>query len=352
MSDPHEYKDPFMTFSTVWSVKTGPYAAYHIPGIAATKKDTLLAFIEARRIKSDWAAIDILVIRSTDHGRSWSEPVLTVDGTKEGVTMNNPVMIVGGDGILHFLYCREYAIDGNDVFYRRSLDDGLTWSKPAPITYATKPDYRNAFALGPGHSIATPDGVLLVPVWMVPKAAKADLHSHFPSETAVLYSVDNGETWKLSETIPFAPSVVSPNETTLALRSDGSVFFNVRCVQTGCRAVLVSPNGYSEFGSMTLRPDLPCPTCHGSSILYRHTGRPDTLLFVNPESRTKRENLVIKGSLDGGETWTLRRTITTGSASYSDIAVDSEGRILVLYTDGPTEEVTLAAFDYPTLLYR
>lgn len=347
-----EYQDPFMEFSTVWNTETGEYGGYHIPGIAATKKDTLLAFIEARRAKSDWAAIDILIIRSTDKGKTWSAPVLVLDGTTDGVTMNNPVMIVGNDGIIHLIYCCEYAIEGHDVYYRRSEDDGITWSEPKVITYATKEEYRNAFATGPGHSICTPDGTLIVPVWMVPKKAGAPVHSHYPSEAAVLYSRDNGETWEITENLKAEEGIDSPNEATCAVLSDGSILFNIRCVNAGYRAMMRSKTGYSGFSEIRLNQELICPTCHGSTILYHHEGHPDTLLFVNPESPDKRENLVIKGSLDGGVTWPIRRVITTGSASYSDIAVDSTGRIYILYVDAEISKATLVQFDFPVLLYR
>ncbi len=50
----------------------GGYALYHIPGITVTAKGTVLAWAEARRGRSDWTTIDILLRRSTDHGKSWS----------------------------------------------------------------------------------------------------------------------------------------------------------------------------------------------------------------------------------------------------------------------------------------
>ena len=50
------------------------YTLYHIPGILVTAKGSVLAWCEARKKGSDWDAIDILLRRSTDDGKTWSEP--------------------------------------------------------------------------------------------------------------------------------------------------------------------------------------------------------------------------------------------------------------------------------------
>ena len=50
------------------------YNLYHIPGIAVTAKGTILAWCEARKNAGhDWDDIDILLRRSTDDGKTWSE---------------------------------------------------------------------------------------------------------------------------------------------------------------------------------------------------------------------------------------------------------------------------------------
>src|SRR5262245_8700376 len=68
---------------------TGGYKLYRIPGIVVTKAGTVLAYCEARKTASDWATIDILLKRSTDGGKTWSEPtkIADVPGAKE----RNPI---------------------------------------------------------------------------------------------------------------------------------------------------------------------------------------------------------------------------------------------------------------------
>ncbi len=51
----------------------GGYATYRIPGIIVTTKGSMLAWCEARKSGGDWDDIDILMRRSTDGGKTWSE---------------------------------------------------------------------------------------------------------------------------------------------------------------------------------------------------------------------------------------------------------------------------------------
>ncbi len=322
----------------------GVYEKYRIPGIVATKKNTLLAYFEARSGSGDWSAMDIVLFRSTDCGESFSDSVCIAQGTKSGATLNNPVIVVGNDNTLFFLYCREYGIAERNggVFLRKSTDDGLTWSEERDITEYTLPEYRNAFATGPGHGICLENGTLIVPVWLVPKSAGAELTSHHPAEVRIFSSTDAGETWQLSEKVPDG-SISDPNETAAAICSDGSVLLNIRVPESGLRGVSRSANGISDYSDITLDNALKDPTCFGS--LTQHVfGGVHTILFVNCESTVLRTNLTVKGSTDDGKSWTSRGVIDSGLAGYSDIAVDGNGKIYVLYETKNCRTASLARF--------
>ena len=88
------------------------YAHCRIPGLIVSQKGTLLGCYECRRYSSDWADIDLKIIRSEDGGESWETALLIKSG---GNTMNNPVLIADGDTI-HFLYCENYV----RLFYCKS----------------------------------------------------------------------------------------------------------------------------------------------------------------------------------------------------------------------------------------
>lgn len=341
------------------------YTNYRIPGIVVTEKDTVIMYCEARKSTSDWGEIDILAFRSVDGGNSWDDPIVLAKGTDRELTMNNPVMIVGKDNVIHLLYCVNYGIctkcntsatssctHGSGVFYRKSIDDGENWSEPINISDSTAPDIRNVIATGPGHGIVLSNGTLIVPVWMVKKEEKSELESHRPSIVTTLYSTDNGNNWKLGEFVPNGVDdqvVPSPSETAIVECSDGSVLLNMRTNYGGYRAIARSQTGYSDWSKMKFDESLIDPTCMGSLFKYDIKGDPYTILFTNCENDSKRENLVLKGSVDNGKTWTMRKVIDSGAAGYSDIAVDSNGKIYIIYEVNAGETVNLTHLDYDDL---
>jgi len=306
------------------------YSNYRSPGTVITKTGTVLTYFEARRTAGDWAMMDILLCRSEDGGKTFSAPLTMAAGSDEFPTVNNPVCIVGNDGILHFIYCRNYSVGGGDVFCRRSSDDGRTWSEPVNIMASTMPEYHNAFAAGPCHGICKTDGTLLVPVWMVPKAAGESLTSHHPAVVSTLYSRDNGETWQLGEIIPPTDDCPDPNETQAAELSDGRIWLNCRCTGLGCRAVTVSDTGWNDWAPLQKEIRMTDPTCCGSVTTARYSGR-HILLTVNCDHAKKRENLTCRASLDDGKTWPYALVVEPGDAGYADIAAAPDGKVYVLY---------------------
>ncbi|MBQ7224819.1 MAG: gfo/Idh/MocA family oxidoreductase [Clostridia bacterium] len=66
------------------------YDHYRIPALVATKSGALLACYECRDSGSDWANIDIEIVRSEDGGRTWSQVDLIKNNQN---TLNNPTFI-------------------------------------------------------------------------------------------------------------------------------------------------------------------------------------------------------------------------------------------------------------------
>ncbi len=78
--------EPGIVKTDLFQVGDHGYNLYHIPGIAVTAKGTVLAWCEARKNAGrDWDDIDILLRRSTDDGKTWSEAkkIVQVDGPKK-----------------------------------------------------------------------------------------------------------------------------------------------------------------------------------------------------------------------------------------------------------------------------
>ncbi len=71
----------------------GGYHTYRIPALIVTSNQTLLAFCEGRKNSaSDTGDIDLLLKRSTDGGKTWSEPQVVWDDGPN--TCGNPCPVV------------------------------------------------------------------------------------------------------------------------------------------------------------------------------------------------------------------------------------------------------------------
>jgi len=345
----------------------GGYVQYRIPGIIATGKGTLLAYCEARKAASDWGHIDILVRRSTDGGKTWSEAKKLVDRPadarrseaaiarkqgKEGeITLNNPVMIADKSGAVHLVYCVEYG----RCFYARSDDDGQTFSAPTEITSAfekIRPQYAwKVLATGPGHGIQLSTGRLLIPVWL---SLGTEGNGHRPSCVSTLYSDDAGKTWQVGQIVCNDPKPKNPSETVAVELSDGSVMLNIRHEGPAkFRGVTTSPDGSKDWTPLRFDEALPEPVCFGT--LHRFSGGKsgqgkNLILFANPHNPTdrKRQNLSIKLSEDDGKTWTVNKVLEPGLSAYSDLTVGPDGKIHCFFERGVDGKayarLTLATF--------
>jgi sialidase-1 len=354
---------PFFETMDLFQAGEGGYALYHIPGVVVTARGTVLAWCEARKKGSDWDDIRILLRRSTDDGKTWSEPrsIAEVPGPKaknplalrlknvkpDDVTYNNPVLIAGRDGTVHMLFCLEYR----RAFYQRSTDDGLSWGTPVEIT-PTFESFRPAYdwkvlATGPNHGIELRTGRLVVPVWI---STGTGGNAHRPSVTATIYSDDRGTTWKVGEiAVPCTDDWINPNETVAIERADGRVMLNVRNEsKTHRRLVTTSKDGATGWSTPAFDDALLEPICMAGLVRYSSAGDgdKDRILFSNPHNLARadgkeepgknrdRKNVSVKLSYDEGQTWPVNKTIEPLWSAYSDLAVTHRGTILCFYGRG------------------
>lgn len=371
--------EPLLEKIDLFKSDSGGYKQYHIPGVLVTAKGTVLAWCEARKKGSDWDQIDILLRRSLDGGKTFSEAVRVADvpGPKQknpfalrvkGVdpndtTYNNPVLIAGRDGTVHMVFCLEYM----RCFYQRSTDDGVTWSQPVEIT-DTFAAFNSAYdwkvlATGPDHSIELRSGRLIVPVWL---STGTGGNAHRPSVTATVFSDDAGKTWRAGEiAVPCTDEWINPNETVAVELADGRVMLNVRSESTAHRRlVTVSKDGATGWSTPRFDEALLEPICMGGIVRYstEASGGKNRILFCNPHNLERangkaepgknrdRKNVSVKLSYDEGTTWAVNRSIEPGWSAYSDIGVTPDGTILCFYGRGEKagfagDRLTLARFN-------
>ncbi|MBE6633991.1 MAG: exo-alpha-sialidase [Ruminococcaceae bacterium] len=334
------------TNTVVWNPQSdnGKYPQHRIPGIVVTKKDTVIIYCEARtgdtshslKKAHDWCLMDIYIQRSEDGGKTFGEPIYITKGDRTTACVNNPVMIVGNDNTLHMLYCKNYSVEGGGMWYRKSTDDGLTWTPEREITGFAESVPHDCFAFGPTHGISTRNGVLMSPVWLVLKGTgrEGKVTDHGPSVGYVFYSKDNGETWQLSDR-----TNKNIGEMCIAELSDGSITLNSRA--TGYRKVTTSPNGINGWTTTYADEQLPDPACCGGMVAVDLPGLPYAHLFVNCANLTDRADVTLRVSFDDCVKWEQSIKIDEYFGGYCDVAVDSKGKVYVLYEKSMGVQVKL-----------
>jgi len=117
-------------------------------------------------------------------------------------------------------------------------------------------------------------------------------------------------------------------------------------------AVLLSDDGGITWTGQRFDETLIEPICQASIRRYSWGGDGDksVILFSNPASADKRENMTVRATHDEGNTWPTHRTLHEGPSAYSDLAGLEDGRTACLYEAGaesPYETITLARFGVP-----
>jgi sialidase-1 len=291
------------------------YTHYRIPGLVLTSAGTLLGCCECRRGGSDWAAIDLMIKRSTDYGESW-DTSLVIPGN--GETLNNPVLTVCKDKIL-FMYCKNYK----QLFICESEDDGKSFTSPKELkgVFEEYGSFCNAAAIGPGHGIIK-DGTVIIPVWFAYN--REDPKAHRPSFISTIYSKDNGASWHSGEIID-KEVLVNPSECASAVWQD-KVIISIRNENPEFRrAFSCSENGYEGWSAPKLYPNMPDPICQGSMT---YTEKAVYHINCASDKDYLRIKLTLKISDDCFKTY--KSILVDEQGGYADIAVHKD-TVYILY---------------------
>ena len=304
---------------------------FRIPAIITAPNGDLIACCDARRkSRADliWVRdIDIVIKRSSDNGKTWTDMEVVCD-FGDGRPASDPSFIV--DKTTGEIFCFYNFMDQDNapkefrLWYQSSKDNGKTWGKPRDITDdISHKDWKMDFKfITSGRGIQTQDGELLHTLVNL----KRGLH--------IFGSKDHGKTWG------YYPAPIKPaNESKIIQLADGNLMVNCRHNGKGQRYIHTS-NDHGKTWTGYKDMTLPDPGCNGAILRYtsiKDGYKKNRLLFVNASSVKGRKNLAVRISYDEGKTWSKGKVVDEGASAYSDITICKDGTIGILYEPGYKE---------------
>jgi len=215
----------------------------------------------------------------------------------------------------------------------KSTDDGRTWSEPINMTEMCKDAKWWLWAPAPGHGITLKDGTLVIPT-------QGRDENGLPFSN-ITYSKNGGETWITSNpashnTTECMAVELSNGGIMLNIRDNRN---GENKSETNGRAIMVTNDlGVTWTEHPTSHGALIEPRCMASIHRHDYIANAGTsksiLLFSNPNSKYERIKQTIKVSLDDGKSWSKEYWMELDEgrgAGYSCITSIDNDHIGILY---------------------
>lgn len=327
--------------------------AYRIPAMVIMPNGNIVTAIDRRWNNDGDLAnkIDIISNISEDGGYTWGEthPIAIASNASSGRGDCAMVVAPNGDIVAAFVgdngLWPSSASSPISSYISRSSDGGKTWT---PVVKGGQGDITKQiwgkdcggddtrlnstaafFGSGRGLCLTRQTG------------ANASKNGRIMFVTAInrggtlnnyiVYSDDNGLTWKVSE-----KAFSSGDEAKVAELSDGTVLISVR--RSGQRGYNRSTDGGETWGTQGTWSGLSVNACNGDILEYTAVSdgydRNRTLqsLPINDGSNGRKQVCVYL-SYDEGQTWTRKKQMFPGLAAYSTMVMLEDGTIAMYAED-------------------
>ena len=204
-----------------------------------------------------------------------------------------------------------------NVWYVRTSNGGLDWSKPVPIP-PTSGVYGSSLNTGITLKSGAHKGRL---VMCMRRICKNSCPGPWQSYTA--YSDDHGVTWHAS---PFLAE--GSTECQVTELSNSNVYMSIRPYKElqswshGKRVSAISTNGGATFGPIKIEQQLVnAGGVDGSVVTYYLDDTPTKTIFYSHPDARGRTNMTLYTSRDDAQTWTSTVNVYPGGAAYSSLAM-------------------------------
>ena len=270
------------------------------------KDGSLLLLYGAHSKPGDWDRGEIRQIRSRDGGKTWSQPETVFSDPKRSLFQCALARLPSGDlGLTHSSLA--HGQDAIKVF-RRSSDEGKTWSEPIVIN-----DKEYAYTTGPWDKLYVLESGRLIAILhcnLKPGAKKQG----GPLGSYTVSSDDDGKTWKRSPATDVLHVADNPHkghewgfwEPSLVEHAPGKLLMLGRTPTGWLWESRSADNGTTW--SAPVKTAVPNPVA--PPVLTRVPGTDTLVLIQNPDVDMQsgwhggpRRALAFRTSTDGGHTW-------------------------------------------------
>ncbi len=327
---------------------------WRIPALTVAKDGSLVAVADARGTSlGDLPNIITLMSRrSTDGGRTWSDPVVVAQGNSAtGKTYGDAAVITEREtGKIICMYVGDKGLwtatpyDRQGIYYSESTDNGQSWSQPISITnqvYANHSSWYAGFA-GSGRGLQLESGRLIYVLAVRPNSTVGGTLQNW-----AIYSDDKGATWTVSDNY----ATTLGDEAKSVELGDGTVLMSIRNPNKGYRLFSKSTNKGKTWSTATASTTLADAACNGDIMRIEYNGK-NYLVHSLPKSSTTRENVSLFVSADEGESWRFAKQLVNGYSAYSSMVELPDDSIAVLVEEGKWDSNLAGEDGFTLVLYK